>query len=74
MTLPPAGEYLLAVVAHHIGVDGESMLPLVTRIVAAYTARTQGDTTPSWTPLPVQFADFAIWQHEVLGPLTMPSR
>ncbi|MCB1297175.1 MAG: amino acid adenylation domain-containing protein, partial [Gordonia sp.] len=62
----PAGEYLLAVVAHHIGVDGESMLPLVTDIVAAYTARTQGDT-PSWTPLPVQFADFAIWQHEVLG-------
>ncbi|MCB1297331.1 MAG: AMP-binding protein, partial [Gordonia sp.] len=59
-------EYLLAVVAHHIGLDGESMLPLVTDIVTAYSARTQGDS-PSWTPLPVQFADYAIWQHEVLG-------
>ena len=49
MTPPPAGEYLPAVVAHHIGIDGESMLPLVTDIVAAYTARTQGDS-PSWTP------------------------
>ncbi|MFZ2238613.1 MAG: amino acid adenylation domain-containing protein, partial [Gordonia amarae] len=62
----PAGDYLLAVVAHHIGIDGESMLPLVTDLVTAYTARTQGDT-PSWTALPVQFADFAIWQHQVLG-------
>ncbi|GAB05486.1 putative non-ribosomal peptide synthetase, partial [Gordonia amarae NBRC 15530] len=59
-------EYLLAVVAHHIGLDGESMLPLVTDIVTAYTARTQGES-PAWTPLPVQFADYAIWQHEVLG-------
>ncbi|GAB05162.2 putative non-ribosomal peptide synthetase, partial [Gordonia amarae NBRC 15530] len=62
----PAGDYLLAVVAHHIGLDGESMLPLVTDLVLAYSARAQGDS-PSWAPLPVQFADFAIWQHEVLG-------
>ena len=42
------------------------MLPLVTDIVTAYTARAQGDS-PQWTPLEVQFADFAIWQHEALG-------
>ncbi|HQV21038.1 MAG TPA: condensation domain-containing protein, partial [Gordonia sp. (in: high G+C Gram-positive bacteria)] len=61
-----SGDYLLGVVLHHIGADGESMLPLVTDIVTAYTARAQGDS-PQWTPLEVQFADFAIWQHEALG-------
>ena len=60
------GEYIFAVVAHHIGVDGESMLPLVTDIVTAYAARAQGNP-PAWTPLPVQFADYAIWQHQALG-------
>ncbi|WP_287384606.1 non-ribosomal peptide synthetase, partial [Gordonia sp. (in: high G+C Gram-positive bacteria)] len=59
-------EHLLAVIVHHIGADGESMLPLVTDIVTAYSARVDGQA-PQWEPLAVQFADFAIWQHEVLG-------
>ena len=59
-------ENVLAVVAHHIAVDGESMLPLLMDLVTAYTARAAGDE-PHFAPLPVQFADFAIWQHEVLG-------
>ena len=59
-------EYLFAVVTHHIAVDGESLLPLVSDVVTAYRARTAG-AVPQWSPLPVQFADFAIWQHDVLG-------
>ncbi|HMS75862.1 non-ribosomal peptide synthetase [Gordonia sp. (in: high G+C Gram-positive bacteria)] len=59
-------EYLLGLVVHHIAADGESMLPLLSDIVTAYTARSAG-AEPQWQPLPVQFADFAIWQHEVLG-------
>ncbi|WP_159067541.1 non-ribosomal peptide synthetase [Gordonia iterans] len=60
------GDYLFAVVAHHIAADGESMLPLVTDVLTAYAARAAGEV-PVFAPLPVQFADFALWQHEVLG-------
>ncbi|MFZ2239141.1 MAG: amino acid adenylation domain-containing protein, partial [Gordonia amarae] len=59
-------DFVLALTIHHIAADGESVLPLITDIVTAYTARAQGDS-PVWAPLDVQFADFAIWQHEVLG-------
>ncbi|MBD0024578.1 non-ribosomal peptide synthetase, partial [Gordonia sp. (in: high G+C Gram-positive bacteria)] len=65
-TAPEVNEYLLAVVAHHIAADGESMRPLVTDIVTAYVARVAG-VAPEFVPLDVQFADFAIWQHRVLG-------
>ncbi len=60
------GDFLLAVVAHHIAVDGESMPPLVADVVAAFAARS-GGAAPSWAPLEVQFADYALWQHDVLG-------
>ncbi|MEZ5210150.1 MAG: non-ribosomal peptide synthase/polyketide synthase [Gordonia sp. (in: high G+C Gram-positive bacteria)] len=58
--------YVLAVVVHHIAADGESLLPLVSDLVAAYVARREGRAA-EFAPLPVQFADFAIWQHEELG-------
>ncbi|WP_231894388.1 condensation domain-containing protein, partial [Gordonia sp. 852002-50816_SCH5313054-a] len=59
-------EHIVAVVAHHIAADGESMRPLVADLVTAYVARSAG-TTPEFVPLAVQFADYAIWQHHVLG-------
>ncbi|EGD53199.1 non-ribosomal peptide synthetase, partial [Gordonia neofelifaecis] len=59
-------ECIVAVVAHHIAADGESRAPLVTDVLTAYAARRAG-TPPTATPLAVQFADYAIWQHEVLG-------
>jgi amino acid adenylation domain-containing protein/non-ribosomal peptide synthase protein (TIGR01720 family) len=58
-------EHVLLPGMHHIVSDGWSMDVLTREVSALYAACTRGDESPL-PELPVQYADFAVWQREQL--------
>ncbi|GAB3130605.1 hypothetical protein GCM10027289_15460 [Tsukamurella serpentis] len=61
MTAPAGTGAVLAIAVHHIAADGASVVPLTRDLMTAYLARTTG-TEPQWAELPLQYADYAVWQ------------
>ncbi len=60
------GEHIALVTLHHIVADGWSMGILVRELGALYAACQAGRPSPL-RQLPVQYADFAVWQRAVLA-------
>ncbi|MCD4851592.1 amino acid adenylation domain-containing protein [Arthrobacter sp. AK01] len=64
--------HVLAVTLHHVAADGWSLSPLARDLSQAYSEHLDGATAPT-TGLPVQYADYTLWQREALGHEDDPS-
>ncbi|MEY9877085.1 amino acid adenylation domain-containing protein [Streptacidiphilus sp. MAP12-33] len=60
------GDHVFVALFHHSVSDAWSTGPFNADLATAYAARLGGEQPP-WQPLPVQYADYALWQREVLG-------
>jgi amino acid adenylation domain-containing protein len=58
-------ESVLLLTMHHIVADGWSLGVLIRELACCYTALVEG-RSPVLPPLPIQYTDFACWQHNNL--------
>ncbi|MEU1055264.1 amino acid adenylation domain-containing protein [Streptomyces sp. NPDC005876] len=59
-------EHVLLILVHRIAADDASLDVLVRDLAAAYGARREGRISER-APLPLQFADFAFWERELIA-------
>ncbi|MGX1316330.1 amino acid adenylation domain-containing protein [Streptomyces calvus] len=59
-------DHVVVLLLHHITTDEWSDRPFLRDLATAYRARLTG-TAPDWPALPVQYADYALWQRRLLG-------
>src|SRR5690606_32920909 len=67
-----AEDHVVQVVLHHICADGFSLGPLAADLMTAYASRRAG-ARPPWPALPVHYADYTLWQADLLGEDTDPA-
>ncbi len=58
-------DHVLSLVQHHIVSDAWSMRVMVEELVSAYQAYSQNQQ-PDFPELPIQYADYAAWQRQVM--------
>jgi amino acid adenylation domain-containing protein len=58
-------EHILLFTIHHIVSDAWSIGVLISEVIALYEAFSDGKPSPL-AELPVQYADFAVWQHQLM--------
>ncbi|MBV9060762.1 MAG: hypothetical protein JOZ09_16640, partial [Pseudonocardiales bacterium] len=63
-------DHCLFVCVHHIVFDGWSIAVFARELAQAYRARI-GGAPPDWTPLEIQYGDYAEWQREQLDEQTL---
>ncbi|MBE8586411.1 amino acid adenylation domain-containing protein, partial [Xenorhabdus griffiniae] len=66
-------EHVLLLTQHHIITDGWSIGVLVRELGIFYCAALDGNEDPL-PPLPIQYADYAVWQHEQLKATTLAAQ
>ncbi|MFG3506480.1 amino acid adenylation domain-containing protein [Streptomyces sp. NPDC047821] len=67
----PQGRQAVLLTMHYLAVDEWSVVPLFRDLTRAYASRADG-RAPEWRPLPVTYADYTRWAHQVLGDLADP--
>ncbi|OLT58218.1 non-ribosomal peptide synthetase [Moorena bouillonii] len=66
-------EHILQIILHHIASDGWSLTVLPKELSVIYTAIVQDQPSPI-PELPIQYADFAVWQRNYLQGETLESQ
>ncbi|MGP4086244.1 amino acid adenylation domain-containing protein [Streptomyces sp. KR55] len=69
--LAPA-DHVVVLLLHHITTDEWSDRPFLRDLATAYAARLDTGEAPDWERLPVQYADYALWQQRLLGDAADP--